>query len=63
MPKKKSELTTHHINLYTGDLERLRELFPGNEPSKIVRALVRDCIKKMEAKDPLYDLSGIKVEL
>lgn len=63
MPKKKSELTTHHINLHAGDLERLRELFPGSEPSRIVRALVRDCITKMEAKDPAYDLSGIKVEL
>lgn len=58
-----SDLTTHHINLFKGDLNRLRELFPGHDPSKIVRALVRDCITKLETKDPTYDRVKIKVNL
>ena len=52
MPKRNADgldLTKHHINLFAGDLDRLRELVPSVEPSIVVRKLVRDTINKLEA--------------
>lgn len=61
MPRPKSDLVTHHINLHRGDLDELRELFPGVEPSKVVRALVRDCINKLKSNDP--SVGELKVQV
>lgn len=49
MPKKSTEeLQKHTLNLYAGDLEKLRTLFPDQEPTVLVRELIHNTIKTIE---------------
>ena len=61
LPRRKSDLTTHHINLYSGDLEVLSDLVPGGPPAKIIRELVRSTIQKVKANDP--EAAELKVKI
>lgn len=58
MPKPKSdeELQKHTLNLYQGDMDELRRLFPGVEPSIIIRKLVRSCIENARGAPPELNL-------
>lgn len=44
MARSKRGLTPHHIYLYDGDYDRLRELFPNLRPAEVVRSIVRRTI-------------------
>jgi hypothetical protein len=44
-------LRKHTLNLYDGDMEELRALFPGQDSSVIVRELVRNCIREMRKRE------------
>lgn len=46
MPRPKSDLTTHKINLHGGDFEKMREMFPVKGPSIAIRNLVRAFLTK-----------------
>lgn len=61
MPRPKSDLTTHHINLYAGEFEELSYLFPAAPPAKVIRELVHELIIKARANDP--DVTQLKVTL
>lgn len=59
MPKKsEAGLQKHTLNLYAGDMEKLRELFPGQEPTVLVRRIIRSTIENIEnsAEPPQLDL-------
>lgn len=50
MPKADEELTKHTLNLYEGDYEKLRELYPDVGAGAIVRRIVRRFIEQVEAQ-------------
>lgn len=62
--KADDDLQKHTLNLYKGDMDELRTLFPDAEPTKLIRELVRGLIKQTRAQSPqaLADLK-IKVDL
>lgn len=63
MPKKSTEdLQKHTLNLYAGDLERLRALFPDQEPTVLVREIIRNTINTIENSAERPNLS-IEVQL
>lgn len=62
MPRPKSDLTSHHINLYRGDFERLQELFPATQPGVLIREIIRGTIKRIEAGTEKI-VEGIDIEV
>lgn len=46
------DLQKHTLHLFEGDFQRLGDLFPGATPSKVVRHMVRDLIKRTEGEKP-----------
>lgn len=46
------DLQKHTLHLYAGEFDRLRDLFPRAEPSKVIRRLVHDLIKRTEGEAP-----------
>lgn len=58
---EKLDLQKHTLNLYRGDFEELRMLFPKVETSTLIRELVRDCIVRTKANDP--EITPPNVEL
>lgn len=56
------DLKKHTLHLFDGDFDRLRDLFPKSEPSRVVRHLVRDLIKRTEGNMNV-ELDGDKPEL
>lgn len=64
MPRPKSDIASHHVNLYRGDMERLQALFPTVPAGRIIRELVRDCIRRMEEGDAQFIKElAVEVEL
>jgi hypothetical protein len=64
MPVKSVEpLRRHTLNLYDGDMEELRQLFPKEEPTILIRELVHDLIRRIKSQDPEIPRLDIKVEL
>lgn len=59
MPKEHLDLQKHTLNLYRGDWEELRVLFPDTETSVLIRELVHSCIANTKAADP----EGGKIEV
>ena len=49
MPKADEELTKHTLNLFLGDYEKLRELYPDVGAGAIIRRIVRRYIEQVEA--------------
>ncbi len=43
-------LQKHTLHLFEGDFRRVAELFPAAEPSKVIRHLVRDLVKRVEGE-------------
>jgi len=50
--RNKADLQKHTLNLYAGDADELRTLYPNNDWSEIVRTLVRQHIEKVKAAAP-----------
>jgi hypothetical protein len=46
------ELSGHHLLLFRGDFNRLKELHPHDSPTSVVRQLVRKHIVEMNARGP-----------
>lgn len=46
------DITKHTLNLFTGDYDRLNDLFPQVKAAKVIRHLVRDLIKRTEGAKP-----------
>ena len=46
------DLQKHTLHLFKGDFDRLADLFPKANPSKVIRHLVRDLIKRTEGQVP-----------
>jgi hypothetical protein len=44
------KLTRHQILLYSGDFERLKNIYANHSPTSIVRELVRAHLHRVEAK-------------
>jgi hypothetical protein len=62
MPKKAdADLQKHTLNLYAGDMEALRVLFPRAEPTVIIRDVIHDLIVRGRANDP--SVENLKVEI
>jgi hypothetical protein len=61
MPKDDQgrELQKHTLNLFHGDFARLADLFPASDPSRIIRHMVRDLIKRTDGEG--LDVEAIKV--
>lgn len=61
----KDDFQKHTLNLYRGDFDELRALFPDTEPSTLVRELVRNCIKQTKSQDPdaLAQLKNLEFKL
>lgn len=59
---KADELQKHTLNFYRGDFDRIRALWPDQEPSVIVREFIHDMLDKHEAIAP-SQAPDIKVEL
>lgn len=51
MPKSEEELTKHTLNLFEGDYDKLRELYPDVGAGAIIRRVVRKFIEQVEATD------------
>jgi hypothetical protein len=50
MPRKSADdLQKHTLNLFRGDMDKLRALFPDQEPSVLVRDIIRATIDNIEA--------------
>lgn len=63
MMDEKLKLQKHTLNLYEGEFDELKTLFPAVEPSVLVRELVHDCIKNAKANDPQVKVEGVEVKL
>lgn len=46
------DLQKHTLHLFSGDYERLNELFPRVKAAKVIRHLVRNLIKGVEGGKP-----------
>lgn len=46
------ELSSHHIHLFRGDFNRLRELHPYETATVVIRRLVRRHINEMNGRGP-----------
>lgn len=53
-------LSKHTLNLYPGDYEKLRELYPDVGAGAIIRRIVRRFIEQVEVSGPSIDA---KVEI
>jgi hypothetical protein len=62
MPKTADDLQKHTLNFYAGDFDRIRVLWPDQEPSVIIREFIHDMIEKHEAV-ATSKVDGVKVEL
>ncbi len=62
MPKTADDLQKHTLNFYAGDFDRIRALWPDQEPSVIIREFIHDMIEKHEAVSPSHT-PAVKVEL
>jgi hypothetical protein len=49
---KAEPLQKHTLNLFEGDMEELRDLYPDVDPTVLIRNLVRQCIKQAKSQDP-----------
>lgn len=49
MPKPDYPLQKHTLNFYEGDFDRIRALWPDQEPSVIVREFIHDMLEKHES--------------
>lgn len=49
MPKQALGLSKHTMNFYEGDFDRIRSIWPDEEPSVIIREFVHEMIEKHEA--------------
>jgi hypothetical protein len=63
------KLTRHQILLYSGDFERLKNIYANHSPTSIVRELVRAHLHRVEAKlretkdaIPTTDISSVRRE-
>ena len=56
MTSRKLDLQKVTLNLFSGDMDRLRALHPDLEPSVVVRQLVHDHIARIEAEVPMPPL-------
>lgn len=54
-------LQKHTLNLYAGDMEKLKELYPDTGASVIIRDIVRSFINQCEGADK--QLPDIKIEV
>jgi hypothetical protein len=62
MPKSdKLDLQKHTLNLYRGDWDELRALYPNTETSTLIREIVRSCIINTKAADP--EVTKINVDV
>jgi hypothetical protein len=57
------DLQKHTLNLYKGDLDELRTLFPNAEPTVIVRDLVHAAVVAERSKQPKPQISGVEVKI
>ena len=48
MPKANSDFQKHTLNLYRGDFEKLRILYPNLESSLVLRTILRKHITEVE---------------
>lgn len=63
MPRPKTDTTKHTLHFFTGDIERLKELYPVVGASVIVRTLVRKHIEGIEAKLEAADSKATEIEI
>lgn len=54
-------LQKHTLNLYRGDMDKLRDYFPKAEPSRIIRELVRNLINETEGDTASAPDLGIQI--
>lgn len=60
MPKRKQDLTRHHILLRRGDVEELQIAYPDVGASVIIRQLIAAHVDKIKAAAPK---SNLQVEI
>lgn len=48
--KAEDELTKHTLHLFTGDYDKIRELFPDIGAAVIIRRIVRQYVERVEAQ-------------
>lgn len=56
------DLQKHTLNLYAGDWDELRALFPGTDTSYLIRELVHACVANTKAT-ATSDPQNINVEV
>ena len=54
--KEGRALQKHTLNLFEGDWDRLGDLFPKVDTSKLIRHLVRDLIDRTKGEKPDVEL-------
>ena len=52
----KADLKKHTLLLFNGDFERLKDLHPNVTPSKVLRTLLRNHIKRVMEATPTPEL-------
>jgi hypothetical protein len=57
IPGPPDPYTKHLIRLYSGDFERLGQLYSTKRPNEIIRQLVREHIDNLERSKP-HDVQG-----
>lgn len=61
MPKKADNLQKHTLNLFSGDYDRLQQLFPDLGAGPVIRKIVREFIERCESNG--FDLPSVSVDL
>lgn len=61
MPKVAEDLTKHTLMLYSGDYEKLRELYPDHGAAVIIRRIVRAHLRQIETRGE--EMPSAKVEI
>lgn len=60
--KNENELRKHTLNLYEGDYEKLRELYPDVGAGAIIRRIVRRFIEQVEVNGASID-AKVEIEI
>lgn len=61
MAKNDEDLSKHTLNLFPGDYDKLRELFPDVGAGPIIRKIVRNFITKVEQERSVNVKTEVKL--
>ena len=61
MPKIPEDLTKHTFHLRRGDVEKLRDIYPGVPTALVIRRLISTTVDRFENNQPVLELKEISL--